>query len=188
MDELRTVRKYSNRRLYDLAERRYVTLTELCARVVEGAELKVIDAETKEDITCAVLFQMMSAQEKRADPSMSLGFLLEAIRGGTGTPGWMLATFLEQSLNLFTTLQADRRRPEGEVEKDPMLTAVRLAEANYQRWCSVQSQIDQAVTIAESADLASDGHKANAIAPMTFPRSNRRLRRSPRQLGLRVQR
>jgi polyhydroxyalkanoate synthesis regulator protein len=57
MGELRTVRKYSNRRLYDPAEGRHVTLTELCARVVDGDELRVIDADTKEDITCSVLFQ-----------------------------------------------------------------------------------------------------------------------------------
>jgi polyhydroxyalkanoate synthesis repressor PhaR len=86
MGELRTVRKYSNRRLYDHAEGRYVTLAELCERVVDGDELRVIDADTKEDITCSVLFQMMAAQEKRVDPSMSRGFLLQAIRSRAETP------------------------------------------------------------------------------------------------------
>ena len=102
MGELRTVRKYSNRRLYDPAEGRYVTLAELCERVVDGDELRVIDADTKEDITCSVLFQMMAAQEKRVDPSMSRGFLLQAIRSRAETPCRVVATFLEQSLNLFT--------------------------------------------------------------------------------------
>ena len=146
MGELRTVRKYSNRRLYDPAEGRYVTLAELCERVVDGDELRVIDADTKEDITCSVLFQMMATQEKRVDPSMSRGFLLQAIRSRAETPCRVVATFLEQSLNLLTTLQA--------VDKSPVPTALRLAEANYQRWCSVQSQIYQAVANAEPGDLA----------------------------------
>jgi polyhydroxyalkanoate synthesis repressor PhaR len=189
MGELRTVRKYSNRRLYDPAEGRYVTLAELCARVVEGAELRVIDADTKEDITCSVLFQMMAAQEKRLDPSMSRDFLLQAIRSRAETPCRVVATYLEQSLNLLTILQADQKRlRSSEVDKNPVPTALRLAEANYQRWCSVQSQIYQAVANVEPGDLAADGQQANTIAPSFFRRSDRRSRRSPRQLGVRVQR
>jgi polyhydroxyalkanoate synthesis repressor PhaR len=84
MSELRTVRKYSNRRLYDPGEARYVTLSDLAAWVVDGVDLRVIDADTKEDITCAVLFRVMSAQESRAHPSMSREFLLQAIRAGAG--------------------------------------------------------------------------------------------------------
>ena len=188
MGELRTVRKYSNRRLYDPAEGRYVTLAELGALVVDGAELRVIDADTKEDITCFVLFQIMAAQEKRVDPSMSRGFLLQAIRSRAQTPCLLVATFLEQSLNLLTILQAEQKPLSNEVDKNPVPTALRLAEANYQRWCSVQSQIYRAVANAESGDLATDGQQANTVAPVSFRRSDRRLRRSPRQLGVRAQR
>jgi polyhydroxyalkanoate synthesis repressor PhaR len=188
MGELRTVRKYSNRRLYDPAEARYVTLAELCALVVDGAELRVIDADTKEDITCFVLFQIMAAQEKRIDPSMSRGFLLQAIRSHAETPCRVVATFLEQSLNLLTILQAEQKRLSSEVDKKPVPTALRLAEANYQRWCSAQRQISQAVANAEPGDLAADGQQASTIAPVSFRGSVRRSRRSPRQLGVRAQR
>lgn len=173
MGELRTVRKYSNRRLYDPAEARYVTLAELCARVADGDELRVIDADTKEDITCFVLFQIIVAQENRVDPSMSRGFLLQAIRSRAESPCRVVATFLEQSLNLLTTLRADQKRLGNEVDKNPLLTALRLAEANYQRWCSVQSQIYQAVANAESGDLATDGQQAKTIAPVVERPKNR---------------
>ena len=188
MGELRTVRKYSNRRLYDPAEARYVTLAELCALVVDGAELRVIDADTKEDITCFVLFQIMAAQEKRADPSMSRGFLLQAIRSRAETPCRAVATFLEQSLNLLTILQAEQKQLSSEVDKNPVPMPLRLAEANYQRWCSARSQIYRALANAESGDLAPDGQQANTIAPIPFRRSDRRSRRAPRQLGVRAQR
>jgi polyhydroxyalkanoate synthesis repressor PhaR len=183
MGELRTVRKYSNRRLYDPAEGRYVTLAELGALVVDGAELRVIDADTKEDITCFVLFQIMAAQEKRVDPSMSRGFLLQAIRSRAETPCRVVATFLEQSLNLLTILQADQKRLSSGVDRSPAPAALRLAEANYQRWCSARRQIHQAFANAESGDSAAGGQQANTIAPVPLRRSDRRPRRSPRQLG-----
>jgi polyhydroxyalkanoate synthesis repressor PhaR len=164
MGELRTVRKYSNRRLYDPAEGCYVNLAELYARVVDGDELRVIDADTKEDITCSVLFQIMAAQEKRTDPSMSRGFLLQAIRSRAETPCRVVATFLEQSLNLLTALQADQKRLGSEVDRNPVPAALRLAEANYQRWRSAQSQIYQAVTNAESrhAGLNADSQNVHS--------------------------
>lgn len=168
MGELRTVRKYSNRRLYDPVEGRYVTLAELCARVNDGVELRVIDANTKEDITCSVLFKMMAVQEKKVvDPSMTRGFLLQAIRSCAETPCRVVATFLEQSLNLFTTLHADQKGLGSEVDRGPVPTALRLAEANYRCWCSVRSQICQVVANAEPGDVAAHGQQANTIAPFT---------------------
>jgi polyhydroxyalkanoate synthesis repressor PhaR len=182
MGELRTVKKYLNRRLYDVVESRYVTVADLCAWVVEGAELRVIDAVTGEDITCSVLFRMMVAQEKRVGPSMSVGFLTQAIRSRTATECRMVATFLEQSLNLFRTLQADQKKSGSEVDKNSPPTALGLAEANYQRWCSVLSQIYKTVDASQSGDLAA--HVVDTSAPDSLRRPDRRLRDSPRQLGL----
>ena len=182
MGELRTVKKFRNRRLYDLAESRYVTVAGLCARVVDGAELRVIDAVTQEDITCSVLFRMMVAQERGVGPSMSVGFLTQAIRSRTSTECRMVATFLEQSLNLFKTLQADQKKLGSETDKNPPSAALRLAEANYRRWCSVLSQIYKTVAASQSGDLATD--VVDTSASHSLRRPGRRLRRSPRQLGL----
>jgi len=86
----------------------------------------------------------MAAQEKRVGPSMSRGFLLQAIRSRAETPCRVVATFLEQSLNLLTILQEEQKRLSGGVDKNPVPTALRLAEENYQRWCSARRQIYQA--------------------------------------------
>jgi polyhydroxyalkanoate synthesis repressor PhaR len=182
MGELRTVKKSRNRRLYDLAESRYVTVADLCARVVDGGELRVIDAVTEEDITCSVLFRMIVAQEERVGPSMSVGFLMQAIRSRTSTECPMAATFLEQSLNLFKTLQADQKKLGSEVDKNSPPTALGLAEANYQRWCSVLSRIYKTVAASQSGDLAAD--VVDTSAPDSLRRPDRRLRKSSRQLGL----
>ena len=55
----RIVKKYGNRRLYDTAESRYVTLEELAASVRAGAEVRVVDAQTGDDLTQTVLLQMV---------------------------------------------------------------------------------------------------------------------------------
>jgi polyhydroxyalkanoate synthesis repressor PhaR len=176
MSELRTVRKYSNRRLYDPGEARYVTLSDLGAWVADGVDLRVIDADTKEDITCAVLFRVMAAQESRVNPSMSREFLLQAIRGGTGAASGMIATFLEQSLNLFTLFHANRSKSGDVSHMSPARAALDLAEAHYQRWCAVQSRIIEVVANAEREDLDESGRPAIEGEAAAARRSPRELR------------
>ncbi len=183
MGEKRIVRKYTNRRLYDLTESRYVTLAELCTRVGDGIELSVIDSATKQDITCTVLFQMVISQEiKGATPAMSRDFLLQTIRSRAETPSWMVATFLEQVLKLFTLLQTEQKNRGAEVVETPTSTALRFAEANYRLWCSLRSQICQMVADSESGDPEARGRQVDSGAPVTVRRPERRLRKSPRQL------
>jgi len=58
------IKKYANRKLYDTKEKKYVNLSEISRLIREGAEVKVIDNNTKEDITSLVLAQIIVEQEK----------------------------------------------------------------------------------------------------------------------------
>lgn len=53
------IKKYGNRRLYDTRDSRYITLTELAQMVREGADVRVIDAKSSEDLTQATLVQII---------------------------------------------------------------------------------------------------------------------------------
>jgi polyhydroxyalkanoate synthesis repressor PhaR len=53
------VKKYANRRLYDGEESRYVTLEELAAKVKRGADVRVVDAVSGEDLTQATFAQII---------------------------------------------------------------------------------------------------------------------------------
>lgn len=53
------VKKYSNRRLYDTDESRYITLEELTDKIRHGADVQVIDAKTNDDLTQATLTQII---------------------------------------------------------------------------------------------------------------------------------
>ena len=47
----RVVKRYSNRKLYDTRESRYVTLLQIAEMVRAGEEVQIIDNTTKDDLT-----------------------------------------------------------------------------------------------------------------------------------------
>jgi len=53
------IKRYSNRKLYDTQESRYVTLEELEEMIRAGKELQVLDAATGEDLTSVTLAQIL---------------------------------------------------------------------------------------------------------------------------------
>jgi len=53
------IKKYGNRRLYDTGDSRYVTLDELAAKIRGGADVRVVDAQTSEDLTQVTLTQIV---------------------------------------------------------------------------------------------------------------------------------
>ncbi|HBF99898.1 MAG TPA: polyhydroxyalkanoate synthesis repressor PhaR, partial [Alphaproteobacteria bacterium] len=57
------IKKYANRRLYNTASSRYVTLEQLSEMVKSGEEFRVLDAKTDEDITRSVLTQIIFEEE-----------------------------------------------------------------------------------------------------------------------------
>src|SRR5260370_16256621 len=52
-----TVKKYSNRRLYDTSDSRYITLEDLAEKARQGEDVRVVDAKTGEDLTAATFTQ-----------------------------------------------------------------------------------------------------------------------------------
>jgi polyhydroxyalkanoate synthesis repressor PhaR len=79
--EPKVIKRYTNRKLYDTVESRYVTLDEIAAMIRAGAEVKVIDNRTREDLTSITLAQIIFEQEKKSSQT-SLATLLGLIRQG----------------------------------------------------------------------------------------------------------
>jgi polyhydroxyalkanoate synthesis repressor PhaR len=74
-----TIKKYSNRRLYDTSESRYVTLEELAEKIRRGSDVRVIDAKTEEDLTQAILAQII-IESRGAARLLPTTLLLRLIR------------------------------------------------------------------------------------------------------------
>jgi polyhydroxyalkanoate synthesis repressor PhaR len=76
---MRHIRRYSNRKLYDTTDKRYVTLPELAKLIQSGAEVEVTDKDTGDDLTGAVLAQVIESLQREA-PRMKLASLVALIR------------------------------------------------------------------------------------------------------------
>jgi len=147
MSELRTIKKYPNRRLYDTVESRYITLADIRRLVIERVDFMVIDKKSQEDITRPILLQVIAEQEHGVEPLMSRDFLSQIIRSYGGATQGLIGSYLEQSLKLFAQQQREAResrRAAGEAEPSPMASSLAintLAQTNYQRWRQVQDEI-----------------------------------------------
>jgi polyhydroxyalkanoate synthesis repressor PhaR len=73
------IKKYGNRRLYDSTHSRYVNMDEVAQMVREGRDVQVVDAGTGEDITRAVLTQIVVEQSKGNDSGFPLDVLRQMI-------------------------------------------------------------------------------------------------------------
>ena len=141
MGEPRVIKKYPNRRLYDTAESRYITLADIRKLVVENVEFVVMDKKTQEDITRSILLQVIAEQEHVGDPLMSRDFLSQVIRSYGGVMQGLIGSYLEQSLKLFAAQQREIRERVRSQGGDSLSGASALAQQNYQRWQSVQEEI-----------------------------------------------
>jgi polyhydroxyalkanoate synthesis repressor PhaR len=102
-DKPTVIKKYANRRLYHTGTSTYVTLEDLARMVKEGEDFVVTDAKTGEDITRAVLGQIIFEQEGRGgQPLMGIAFLRQLIRFYGDQMQALLPTYLESSLSAFT--------------------------------------------------------------------------------------
>ena len=81
-DEPRTleIRKYQNRRYYDGTRSRHLSLQQIHKLIIEGYNIRVLDAKTNEDITSKVLTQILLEYEPVKLEMFSNGLLIRAIR------------------------------------------------------------------------------------------------------------
>ncbi len=79
MDKKILIKKYENRRLYDVTHSRYVNLDEVARAVQEGYDVQVLDASTGEDLTRFVMTQIITESAKTADSVFPLDILREMV-------------------------------------------------------------------------------------------------------------
>lgn len=79
---MRIVKRYSNRKLYDTEDKRYVTLEEVAALVRAGADVKVLDNETEEDLTTVTLSQILLDKERKHKSTLPKSFFTNVLQSG----------------------------------------------------------------------------------------------------------
>jgi len=95
------IKKYANRRLYNTDSSSYVTLNYLCELVKEGKDFVVKDARTGEDITRAVLTQIIVEEESKGQNLLPVQFLRQVISFYGDSLESALPHYLEMSMERF---------------------------------------------------------------------------------------
>ncbi len=75
----RLIKKYKNRRLYDLEISQYITIDDLHRYVIDGVIFQVTDSESNKDITNMTLLQIFVELEANTLPFLSSDMLRQLI-------------------------------------------------------------------------------------------------------------
>jgi polyhydroxyalkanoate synthesis repressor PhaR len=108
----KVIKRYTNRKLYDTVESRYVTLDEIAEMVKQGVEVKIVDNRSKDDLTSVTLAQIIFEEEKKKN-RMPLKVLREIIRH----PGDSISDFIQKEV----TPRVASIREEAEQRLDKLL-------------------------------------------------------------------
>jgi polyhydroxyalkanoate synthesis repressor PhaR len=102
---LRVLKKYPNRRLYDTHTSSYITLADVKRMVLAGQDFVVRDAKTSEDLTRAILLQIILEEETGGVPIFNTQMLSQIIRFYGHAMQGMMGSYLEKNLQAFTDMQ-----------------------------------------------------------------------------------
>jgi polyhydroxyalkanoate synthesis repressor PhaR len=154
MQQERLIRKYSNRRLYDTAASRHVTLEDLRQLIVAGEKIKIVDDKSGEDLTRSVLLQIIAEQEQFGSPVLGSELLEMIIRFYGGPMQVLLSRYLEQA---FTAMLRQQQAMQSEMAKalqTPFAPLTELARKNMEMWEQMQAATRNAFTGGTTAGTA----------------------------------
>lgn len=143
MSDVRVIKKYPNRRLYDTAISSYITLADVKCLVLDGVDFEVMDAKTKADLTRSILLQIISDEEEGGEPIFSAELLAQVIRSYGGSEQNLLTSYLEKSMELWSEQQrVFSERARTLMEGTPMSVLSQIAERNLAMWQAMSGMSD----------------------------------------------
>jgi len=108
---MRELKKYPNRRLYDLEESQYVTVDDVRKFILKGENIHVTDSTDGHDITRQILLQILSEQEAEGhEPVLTNRVIEQVIRFYGDNVGSVVSRYIEQSILTFLEHQDQLRR------------------------------------------------------------------------------
>jgi len=139
-DTPRTIRKYPNRRLYDVANDGYITLADVKQLVLKNVDFEVVDAKSGADITRPILLQIILEEESGATPMFSAEMLAEIVRFHGAAQQTMVGAYMEENVNTLLGIQRKLQEPTR-----PAGDSVRLTPDLWQQWMQLQAPAMQAM-------------------------------------------
>ncbi|TAN07467.1 MAG: polyhydroxyalkanoate synthesis repressor PhaR [Rhodanobacteraceae bacterium] len=153
----RVIKKYPNRRLYDTRVSSYITLEEVRQLVLSGETFEVRDAKTNEDLTRAVLLQIIAEHEQHGQPIFSTQLLSQIIRFYGDAMQGFVGGYLENSLKVFLEQQHKFRDQLNDLlGQTPWSMLNEITERNIDLWKTLQAGGAAAPKPQPSADSDAD--------------------------------
>jgi len=148
MAETRVVKRYANRKLYDTQRSRYVTLDQIAEMIRSGEDVKIVDNNTKEDLTAITLAQIIFEEEKKAS-FMPLSALRNIIQTGGQSIQQFASQTGERMRSVFTREKKDGEpeAPVGEAPADESSPNVikDFLERSQQTFDDWQKKVDERI-------------------------------------------
>jgi polyhydroxyalkanoate synthesis repressor PhaR len=104
-NQLRLIKKYPNRRLYDTKTSSYITLADVKQMVLKQEEFQVVDAKSGDDLTRQILLQIILEEESGGMPLFSSDLLSQLIRSYGNAMQGMMGSYLERNIRAFQDIQ-----------------------------------------------------------------------------------
>ena len=104
-NQLRLIKKYPNRRLYDTKTSSYITLADVKQMVLKQEEFQVVDAKSGDELTRQILLQIILEEESGGMPLFSSDLLSQLIRSYGNAMQGMMGSYLERNIKAFQDIQ-----------------------------------------------------------------------------------
>jgi len=95
------LKKYANRRLYDMEKSAYVTLHQVADLIRQGRQVEVIDSKSKEDVTASILSQIILEEAKNKNILLPVPVLHLIIQYGDNVLGEFFEKYLQQMIQTY---------------------------------------------------------------------------------------
>ncbi len=110
------IKKYGNRRLYDSSHSKYVNLDDIAAFIREGREVKVVDANTGQDLTRVTLTQIITEDAKGKPTGLPLELLRELIVASDEAGQEFVMWYLKSAFDTYQKVKDGVQSRLGEVQ------------------------------------------------------------------------
>src|SRR5512142_189454 len=125
-DTPRIIKKYPNRRLYDTAKSGYITLADVKRMVLDNIEFQVIDAKSGDDLSRAILLQIILEEESGGLPMFSSEMLSQMIRFYGTAQQTIIGQYIEQNVKAFMAIQKKLQDQAKQIYGDKMMLTPEL--------------------------------------------------------------
>lgn len=136
MKDIRIIKKYANRRLYDTEASKHVTLSNIREMIVSGIDIQIVEDTTGDDITRALLLQIIVEQEQSGGQPILTELLLAQLIRFYGNPmQGMMAEYLQKSVGTFVSQQRSvQTQMQDMLSNTPIDTMRELVTKNMKTW------------------------------------------------------